>query len=156
MEHYACGVDLYGRAGQLDKAKELIESMPFQPDAMVWMTLLGSCKIYGNMKLASDVASRLLVAEPQQHSTYVLLSSMYSGLGMWSDRAALQKVMKNRGLSKVPGWSWIEVKNELHSFNAEDRSHPRMDEIYEMLRMLLQVARRLCSLEDTDYCDNIQ
>ncbi|CAD6266764.1 unnamed protein product [Miscanthus lutarioriparius] len=150
MEHYACGVDLYGRAGQLDKAKELIESMPFQPDAMVWMTLLGACRIHGNMELASDVASHLFVAEPRQHSTYVLLSSMYSGLGMWSDRATVQKIMKNRGLSKVPGWSWIEVKNEVHSFNADDRSHPRMDEIFDMLRMLLQVAQRLCSSGDEE------
>ena len=150
MEHYACGVDLYGRAGQLDKAKELIDSMPFRPDAMVWMTLLGACKIHGNMELASDVASYLLVEEPRQHSTYVLLSSMFSGHGMWSDRAIVQKVMKNRGLSKVPGWSWIEVKNEVHSFNAEDRSHPRMDEIYEMLRMLFRVAQRLCSSEDDE------
>ena len=150
MEHYACGVDLYGRAGQLDKAKELIDSMPFRPDAMVWMTLLGACKIHGNMELASDVASYLLVEEPRQHSTYVLLSSMFSGLGMWSDRATVQKVMKNRGLSKVPGWSWIEVKNEVHSFNAEDRSNPRMDEIYEMLRMLFRVAQRLCSSEDDE------
>ncbi|KAG2583530.1 hypothetical protein PVAP13_6KG262200 [Panicum virgatum] len=150
MEHYACGVDLYGRAGQLDKAKELIDSMPFRPDAMVWMTLLGACKIHGNMELASDVASYLLVEEPRQHSTFVLLSSMFSGLGMWSDRATVQKVMKNRGLSKVPGWSWIEVKNEVHSFNAEDRSHPRMDEIYEMLRMLFRVAQRLCSSEDDE------
>ncbi|RLM60916.1 putative pentatricopeptide repeat-containing protein [Panicum miliaceum] len=150
MEHYACGVDLYGRAGQLDKAKELIDSMPFRPDAIVWMTLLGACKIHGNMELASDVASYLLVEDPRQHSTYVLLSSMFSGLGMWGDRATVQKVMKNRGLSKVPGWSWIEVKNEVHSFNAEDRSHPSMDEIYEMLRMLLQVAQRLCSSEDEE------
>lgn len=145
MEHYACGVDLYGRAGQLDKAKELIESMPFQPDAIVWMTLLGACRIHGNMELASDVARHLFVAEPRQHSTYVLLSSMYSGLGMWSDRATVQKVMRNRALSKIPGWSWIEVKNEVHSFNADDRSHPRMVEIFDMLRMLLQVAPRLCS-----------
>ncbi|KAE8807324.1 putative pentatricopeptide repeat-containing protein [Hordeum vulgare] len=137
MEHYACGIDLYGRAGQLDKAKELIDSMPFEPDAMVWMTLLGACRVHGNMELASDVASHLLEAEPRQHSTYVLLSNMYSGLGMWSDRAIVQKEMKNKGLSKVPGWSWIEVKNEVHSFNAEDGSHPRMDEIYEMLSLLL-------------------
>jgi hypothetical protein len=75
---------------------------------------------------------------------------MYSGLGMWSDRATVQKVMKNRGLSKVPGWSWIEVKNEVHSFNADDRSHPRMDEIFDMLRMLLQVAQRLCSSGDEE------
>uniref|UniRef100_A0A0A9HGI5 Pentatricopeptide repeat-containing protein n=1 Tax=Arundo donax TaxID=35708 RepID=A0A0A9HGI5_ARUDO len=150
MEHYACGVDLYGRAGQLDKAKELIESMPFEPDAMVWMTLLGACRIHGNMELASDVASHLFMAEPREHSTYVLLSSMYSGLGMWSDRAIVQRVMKNRGLNKVPGWSWIEMMNEVHSFNAEDRLHPRMDEIYEMLRILLQVAQRLSSSEDEE------
>lgn len=150
MEHYACGVDLYGRAGQLEKAKELIDSMPFEPDAMVWMTLLGACRIHGNMELASEVASHLLVSEPKQHSTYILLSSMYSGLGMWSDRAIVQREMKNRGLSKVPGWSWIEVKNEVHSFNAEDRSHPRMDEIYEMLSLLLQVAKMCSSCEDEE------
>ncbi|XP_052165346.1 putative pentatricopeptide repeat-containing protein At3g25970 [Oryza glaberrima] len=150
MEHYACGVDLYGRAGQLDKAKKLIDSMPFEPDAMVWMTLLGACRIHGNVELASDVASHLFVAEPRQHSTYVLLSSMYSGLGMWSDRATVQRVMKKRGLSKVPGWSWIEVKNEVHSFNAEDKSHPKMDEIYEMLRVLLQVEQMLSNCEDED------
>ncbi|KAJ1268180.1 hypothetical protein BS78_07G117200 [Paspalum vaginatum] len=147
MEHYACGVDLYGRAGQLDKAKELIESMPFQPDAMVWMTLLGACRIHGNVELASDVANHLFVAEPREHSTYVLLSSLYSGHGMWSDRAIVQRVMKNRGLNKVPGWSWIEVNNEVHSFNAEDRAHPRMDEIYDMLGILLQVAH-MRSCED--------
>jgi pentatricopeptide repeat protein len=150
MEHYACRVDLYGRAGQLDKAKELIDSMPFEPNAMVWMTLLGACRIHGNMELASDVANHLFVTEPKQHSTYVLLSSMYSGLGMWSERAIVQRVMKDRGIDKVPGWSWIEVKNEVHSFNAEDRLHPRTDEIYEMLRMLLRVAQKLSSLYDEE------
>uniref|UniRef100_A0ACD5TIF4 Uncharacterized protein n=1 Tax=Avena sativa TaxID=4498 RepID=A0ACD5TIF4_AVESA len=150
MEHYACGIDMYGRAGQLDKAKELIDSMPVEPDAMVWMTLLGACRIHGNMELASEVASHLLVAEPRQHSTYILLSSMYSGLEMWSDRAIVQREMKNRGLIKVPGWSWIEVKNEVHSFNAEDRSHLRMHEIYEMLSLLFQVAKISSSCEDDE------
>jgi hypothetical protein len=42
------------------------------------------------------------------------------------------------------------VKNEVHSFNADDRSHPRMDEIFDMLRMLLQVAQRLCSSGDEE------
>ncbi|CAD6266780.1 unnamed protein product [Miscanthus lutarioriparius] len=122
--------------GLVDEGSEILNTM--------------ETRIHGNMELASDVASHLFVAEPRQHSTYVLLSSMYSGLGMWSDRATVQKVMKNRGLSKVPGWSWIEVKNEVHSFNADDRSHPRMDEIFDMLRMLLQVAQRLCSSGDEE------
>ncbi|KAI9079100.1 hypothetical protein K1719_038939 [Acacia pycnantha] len=35
-EHFACMVDLLGRAGLLDQANNLIEGMPFKPNAAVW------------------------------------------------------------------------------------------------------------------------
>lgn len=35
-EHYACMVDLLGRAGQLNQAWEFIQRMPIRPDAGVW------------------------------------------------------------------------------------------------------------------------
>ncbi|URE10594.1 PPR repeat [Musa troglodytarum] len=151
MEHYACGVDLFGRAGRLDEAKRLVESMPFEPDAMVWMTLLGACRIHGDMALARHVTERLRLSEAEHHSTYVLLSHMYSGLGLWADRAAVQRTMRSRGLSKVPGWSWIEITNEVHCFNAEDRSHPRSEEIYRMLELLMETA----SLSEIEVLDSI-
>lgn len=50
MEHYACGIRLYGRAGQLNKAKELIDSKPFKPDDLVYRTLLGACRTHVNME----------------------------------------------------------------------------------------------------------
>ncbi|ONK59442.1 uncharacterized protein A4U43_C08F6470 [Asparagus officinalis] len=143
MEHYACGVDLFGRAGQLDKAMDLIGSMPFAPDAMVWMTLLAACRNHGNMELARHVAGHLLELEPEYHSTYVLLSHMYAGLGMWDNGAMIQRVMRNRGLKKVPGWSWIEVNNKVHSFNAEDRSHPQAKEIYEIIIVLMETIKMI-------------
>ncbi|KAJ0824686.1 putative tetratricopeptide-like helical domain superfamily [Helianthus annuus] len=31
MEHYACIIDLFGRAGRLTEAYEIIKSMPFDP-----------------------------------------------------------------------------------------------------------------------------
>ncbi|OMO82172.1 hypothetical protein COLO4_23192 [Corchorus olitorius] len=34
-EHYACMVEIYGKAGQLDKAEKLIKAMPFEPDVVV-------------------------------------------------------------------------------------------------------------------------
>ncbi|CAL9123728.1 unnamed protein product [Musa textilis] len=151
MEHYACGVDLFGRAGRLDEAKKLVESMPFEPDAMVWMTLLGACRIHGDMALARHVTERLRLSEAEHHSTYVLLSHMYSGLGLWADRAAVQRTMRSRGLSKVPGWSWIEITDEVHCFNAEDRSHPRSEEIYRMLELLMETA----SLSEIEVLDSI-
>uniref|UniRef100_A0A7N0SVE6 Pentatricopeptide repeat-containing protein n=1 Tax=Kalanchoe fedtschenkoi TaxID=63787 RepID=A0A7N0SVE6_KALFE len=39
MEHYACAVDLCGRAGRLDWAEALIKRMPFEPDATPWHIL---------------------------------------------------------------------------------------------------------------------
>ncbi|CAL9187997.1 unnamed protein product [Musa hybrid cultivar] len=154
MEHYACGVDLFGRAGRLDEAKKLVESMPFQPDAMVWMTLLGACRIHGDMALARRVTEHLRLSEAEHHSTYVLLSHMYSGLGLWADRATVQKTMRSRGLSKVPGWSWIEITNEVHSFNAEDRSHPQSSEIYRMLELLIEVMET-ASFSEIEVFDSI-
>ena len=136
MEHYACAIDLYGRAGHLEKAKALVESMPFEPDTMVLKTLLGACRICGDIELASHVAKTLLELEPEEHCTYVLLSDMYGRLKMWDEKASVTRLMRERGVKKVPGWSWIEVKNKVHAFNAEDHSHPQCDEIYLLLEQL--------------------
>ncbi|XP_042477265.1 putative pentatricopeptide repeat-containing protein At3g25970 [Macadamia integrifolia] len=158
MEHYACGVDLFGRAGRLDEAKALIKSMPFEPDAMVWMTLLGACRLHGNIELASEVGRHLLALEPEEHCTYVILSNMYGRLGRWDERATVKRVMRDKGVWKVPGWSWIEVKNKVHAFNAEDRSHPQCEELYQRLGELMDEIQRLgyvasveCEMHDMDY-----
>ncbi|GLT56898.1 hypothetical protein SLA2020_319160 [Shorea laevis] len=130
MEHYACVVDLFGKAGRLYDAKALIELMPFKPDAMVWKTLLGACRACGNIELATQVASHLLELEPEEHCTYVLLSNMYGHLRRWDEKASVTRLMREKGVKKVPGWSWIEIKNEVHAFNAEDQSHTHCKEIY--------------------------
>ncbi len=48
LEHYACVVDMLGRAGQLSEALKLILEMPEEPDAGIWSSLLSSCRIYGD------------------------------------------------------------------------------------------------------------
>lgn len=138
MEHYACAIDLYGRAGHLEEAKALVERMPFEPDAMVLKTLLGACRICGDIELASHVAKTLLELEPEEHCTYVLLTDMYGRLKMWQEKASVTRLMRERGVKKVPGSSWIELKNEVHAFNAADHSHPQCDEIYLLLRQLTE------------------
>ncbi|CBI21173.3 unnamed protein product, partial [Vitis vinifera] len=154
MEHYACMIDLLGRAGRLDEAKALIEAMPFEPDAMVWKTLLGACRTCGDIELASQVASHLLELEPEEHCTYVLLSSMFGHLRRWNEKASIKRLMKERGVKKVPGWSWIEVKNEVRSFNAEDRSHPNCEEIYLRLGELMEEIRRLDYVANSEFLQN--
>ncbi|KAL3741932.1 hypothetical protein ACJRO7_017416 [Eucalyptus globulus] len=143
MENYACAIDLFGRAGLVNEAKALVELMPFQPDMMVWRTLLGACRSSGNMELACQVGNQLLELEPKEHSTYVLLSDMYGRLKKWGDLARVKRLMRERGVRKVPGWSWIEVQNQVHSFNAEDRSHPLCEDIYPVLEGLMDEVRKL-------------
>ncbi|KAE8711860.1 hypothetical protein F3Y22_tig00110271pilonHSYRG00191 [Hibiscus syriacus] len=56
QEHYACMVDLRGRAGRIDVARELINEMPFKPDTRVWGPLLSACKLHSETKLAESAA----------------------------------------------------------------------------------------------------
>lgn len=159
MEHYACAIDLLGRAGCMMEVKELVKDMPFQPDAMVWKTLLGVCRKCSDMEMATEVAGYLLELEPNEHCTYVLLSDMYGHYGKWDEIATVKKLMREREVKKIPGWSWMEVNNEMHSFNAEDHSHPQCQEIYQLLRELIdeiKFAERSSDLEFyMEYLDDV-
>lgn len=135
-EHYACVVDLLGRSGLLSRARRFVEEMPIQPDAMVWRTLLSASIAQKNIDIGEFAASHLLELEPKDSATYVLLSNMYAVTGKWGCRDRTRQMMKDRGVKKEPGRSWIEVNNSVHAFFAGDQNHPRADMIYEYLRDL--------------------
>eukprot|EP01018_Ginkgo_biloba_P036720 Gb_30661 [translate_table: standard] len=151
MEHYACVVDILGRAGHLDEAGDFISKMPFKPDAMVWRTLLGACRNHGNMELGKHAAECLLELEPHEDAAYVLLSNIYAAHGMWDDRAKVRKLMRDKGLRKEPGCSWIEVKKMVHAFIVEDRSHPQTQEIYAKLDELMGQMKAVGYVPDTSF-----
>ncbi|XP_024522348.1 pentatricopeptide repeat-containing protein At3g53360, mitochondrial-like [Selaginella moellendorffii] len=48
VEHFVCVVDLLGRAGRLDEAEELVETMPVESRLKfgAWKSLLAGCKIH--------------------------------------------------------------------------------------------------------------
>ena len=43
-------------------------------------------------------------------------------------------MVKNKGLKKIPGCSWLEVDGLVHRFRVADRSHQRSIEIYSILQ----------------------
>lgn len=135
-QHYACVVDLLSRAGKLEKAYEFVRSMPIEPRLTVWGALLNACKIYGHVKLGEYVAEHVFALEPSNAGHYVKLSNIYASTGMWSEVAKVRVLMKERGVTKAIGCSMIDIKGELHSFRAGDKSHPRSKEIFVMLSEL--------------------
>ncbi|KAF6152508.1 hypothetical protein GIB67_023202 [Kingdonia uniflora] len=132
--HYACMVDLLGRAGQLSQAEDFIEKMPIEPDLVVWAALLGACRIHHNVKVGRRVAEKLFQLEPHKAGNYVLLSNIYASLGMWKEVGEVRKLMRVRGVNKEAGTSWVQIKNKIVYFFNGDTSHHRKDEIYSTLK----------------------
>ncbi|GMY10924.1 pentatricopeptide repeat-containing protein At5g59600 [Fagus crenata] len=109
LEHYACVVDLLGRAGKLVEAYDMIKGMPVEPDLFVWGALLGACRNHGNVDLAEVAAKHLSELEPNSVGNNLLLSSLYADAGSWGSVARLKRMTKKRKLRKFPGCSWIEA-----------------------------------------------
>ncbi|KAK2992163.1 hypothetical protein RJ640_016936 [Escallonia rubra] len=89
-----------------------------------------------DIDLPTQVASRLLKLEPEEHGTNVLLSNIYGHIGKWDEIATAKRLMRKRGVKRVPGW--IEVKNVVHAFNAEDRSNYHCQKIDDILEGLME------------------
>lgn len=143
LEHYCCMVDILGRSGRVNEALQLIYQMPFEADAVIWRTLLSACSTHGNVEVAERAASHVLQLDPEDSSTYVLLSNIYANTGKWEEVSEMRKVMRCNKLRKEPGCSWIQVKDEVHMFLVGDKAHPRGEEIYEMLDFLICEMRAL-------------
>ncbi|KAF8378631.1 hypothetical protein HHK36_029980 [Tetracentron sinense] len=135
-QHYTCMIDLLGRAGRLEDAQVLMRNMPFEPDAATWGALLGASRIHGNTKLGEEAAERIFEMEPDNSGMYVLLSNLYAASGRWSDVGNMRLLMRDKGVRKVPGYSWIEVQNKVHTFSVGDSMHPEKDRIYAFLEEL--------------------
>lgn len=135
-DHYTCMIDLLSRAGRLEEAEDFIKSMPCCPDAIGWATLLSSCRVHGNIKMAKWAAESLIELDPHNPASYVLLLNMHATKRNWEEVAQLRKTMRDHGVRKEPGCSWIKYNNKVHIFSADDQSHPDSEKIYAELEML--------------------
>lgn len=133
VQHYGCMVDILCRAGHVEAAKNLIDTMPIEPNDVIWRTLLSACQIHEIFSVRKPVAKRFIELNSFSPSSYVLLSNVYASVGMWDSVKMVRTEMKERNLKKIPGCSWIELDGAVHEFSVQDKSHPQVKEIYSML-----------------------
>ncbi|RVW79254.1 Pentatricopeptide repeat-containing protein [Vitis vinifera] len=102
-----------GRAGELDKAEDMISSMPMKPNVIIWGALLGGCRIYRDSGRGQRVVQHILELDSDHSGSYVYLAnvSFFNG--------------------------WIEVDNTVYEFFMGDLSHPESNKIYSMIRELM-------------------
>lgn len=135
-EHYGCMIDLLCRAGRLTEAENMINTMSYEVDDVIWSTLLRACRIHGDVERARHAAERILEHNPHCAGTLTTLANIYSAKGKWREAADIRKLMRSKGVVKEAGSSWIKVKDEVSAFVAGDKSHPDGELIYNVLDLL--------------------
>ncbi|KAL2316808.1 hypothetical protein Fmac_030684 [Flemingia macrophylla] len=133
IKHYTCMVEVLGHAELLEEAEELINGMPIEPDAIIWGSLLSSCRKHGNVEIAKRAAERVCELSPSDASGYVLMSNVQAASSQFEEAMEHRILMKERLAEKEPGCSSIELYGEVHEFLAGGRLHPKTPEIYSLL-----------------------
>ncbi|KAL6506667.1 hypothetical protein OROHE_022499 [Orobanche hederae] len=157
VEHYSCIVTLLSRAGKLEEAYSMIKKMPLEPDACVWGALLSSCRLHHNLSLGEVAAGRLFELEPSNPGNYILLSNIYASKGKWEEVDKIRDIMREKGVRKNPGCSWIEIKNKVYMLLAGDKSLPQMAQILDKLNELsMEMKKAGYSPNTTDVLQDVE
>ncbi|KAK6136203.1 hypothetical protein DH2020_030035 [Rehmannia glutinosa] len=151
ITHYVTIVDLFGRAGQLDRALTFIREMTTQPTAAVWKALLGACRMHKNMELGVYAAERVFELDPHDSGPHMLLSNIYASAGRLNDAARVRRMMNESGVKKEPACSWVEIGNVVHVFVANDDTHPQREEIRKMWEKLRDEIKKIGYVPDTSH-----
>ncbi|XP_010271346.1 PREDICTED: pentatricopeptide repeat-containing protein At5g19020, mitochondrial-like [Nelumbo nucifera] len=107
IKHYGCMVDLLGRAGCLEEAKQLVESMPMKADVVIWGTLLAAARTHGNVEIGERAAEMLAKLEPDHGAGRVMLSNIYADVGRWDDVFLVRRSVQSERMKKLPGCSSV-------------------------------------------------
>nr|CAD1828394.1 unnamed protein product [Ananas comosus var. bracteatus] len=108
-EHNVCVVDMLGRAGRIEEAREFVNKLCIKPEDGVWGALLSACEDYSNLEIGRSISKHLFSLEPENTGYYVTLSNLYAHHGMWMDSVEIRSNIKDRGLVKPPACSVIDV-----------------------------------------------
>ncbi|XAR58715.1 hypothetical protein NMG60_11014211 [Bertholletia excelsa] len=112
-DHYTCLIDMLGRAGRLEEAQAFLESIGDVErrnggsSGTVWAAMLGACQLHGNVEMGSKAAKKMIESKTQLSSTYIALSNVYAGAGMWNEVYNVRESWIKGGVSGDPGFSHI-------------------------------------------------
>ncbi|KAF5444509.1 hypothetical protein F2P56_033635 [Juglans regia] len=151
VKHYGSVVDLLGRAGRLKEAYDIVSSMPMKSDEVLWQTLLGACKTYGNVEMAEIASRKLVEMGSKSCGDFVLLSNVYAAHERWKDVDRVRTAMKDRDVKKIPGFSYIEVDGVIHKFVNGDQNHFNWREIYAKLDEIKFRTKAYGYVAETNY-----
>ncbi|KAM1247262.1 hypothetical protein ACFX2J_043225 [Malus domestica] len=134
VEHYACMVDLLGRAIHVKEFKNLIDPMPLKPNVGIHQTLLSACKVHGDLEIRKKVGYTLLRMNNNNPVNYEMLSNIYAEAGYWKVCKRIRKLFKMKGLRKEAEHGYVEIDKEVYFFYNGDKTYPLTEKIHQVLK----------------------
>lgn len=141
MEQYSCMIDLLGRSGHLIEAEDMLQTIPVPPDIVDWLSLLTSCRTYGNTEQGRRCYEEVTQLDSVDASSHMLMSSIYADAHMWKDVEHIQKLRTHVCVQKKAGRAWIEVNNKVQEFSVGEGCHSQSSDIFCKLRRLYKSSK---------------
>lgn len=113
LQHCACMIGLYGRAGLFEEALMFIRGMEIEPDFAVWGALLNACCIHQEVELGEYIAKKMFLLDSKNGGFFVLMSNLYAVKGRWEDVAKVREMMRETGGDRCSGISVIESSDDI-------------------------------------------
>ncbi|WOG81968.1 hypothetical protein DCAR_0101127 [Daucus carota subsp. sativus] len=135
-EHYVCVVDMMSRAGHLEEAYNILETMPCEPQVLGWISILYASEMYNDLKLIEKASERILDLEPQLSLPYLVLAKAYERRGRWESLVRVRKAMEARHVKEMVGFSSVGIRNRVYLFRENQLLHCGGNDIYSTLRLL--------------------
>ncbi|XWS31854.1 hypothetical protein CRYUN_Cryun23aG0111700 [Craigia yunnanensis] len=111
LEHYACMVEIYGKAGQLDKAEELIKGMLSKLDVVVWGAFVRAFYLHSGLEPREFATEGILKLKMDYPTVYSAFRKIHGETGTWSNLTEfrpLKAMKKKMNIAKQKALSRIE------------------------------------------------
>ncbi|KAJ6681422.1 REPEAT-CONTAINING PROTEIN putative-RELATED [Salix koriyanagi] len=118
------------KCGEIDKSRRLFDKMLLR-NTVSWNSMISGK--YGNIEMAKRAAKHVNELDPNESSSFVLLSNVYAAHSHFEEAIEQRLSLKEKQMDKEPGCSLIEVNGEVHEFVSGGRLHPRSKDIYHAL-----------------------
>lgn len=148
IDHYGCMVDLIGRTGDLERAKQFIEESGFLPNGRIWGSLLSASRNHKNIEMAEFAADYILSLKHDNTGCYICLSNMYAEAGRLEEAELIRDLMKLRGLKKTTGRSTVQSRNCTRTFIDHDKCHKDTEIIHHVLYIISQRTEEEDTIQD--------
>ncbi|MBA0834376.1 hypothetical protein Goarm_006735 [Gossypium armourianum] len=81
LEHYACMMEIYGKAGQLGKAETLIKGMILKFDVVLWGAFLRAFYLYSGLEPPEFATEGILKLKTDYPAVYAAFRKIHGGTG---------------------------------------------------------------------------